>query len=216
MNRSQPRLLEYGRRHRRWSRTCLYLFGVAVLVLVVLAKWGTPAAERIASMRLQRACLSYSRRNDEVAEDLRPSYTLGNSVEPWESFKARFPIPYNPWRGSLVFLHGRRNRAGERLVVVEAHAWLHEPSGFIMFSAYVFEPGSLGSAPRLLSTGRTPIDLPPKFAAPMQLLAGQAADGDPSRFTIRFRSADARGTIEGQLTDDDQVHLRPVDPPSPP
>ena len=99
-----------------------------------------------------------------------------------------------------LFLHERVSPAGNRrLVAIEFYC-----GGHIVF-ARVFVPGTLLSRPHeRTSSMATQLSLPDHCTV---VYAGQPDRSDAAHFTIRYEAAGKTHSIDGWLTDEDQVLL---------
>lgn len=142
------------------------------------------------------------------------------SAKPWERFYALCSPPGAKASGTL-FLHERRSARGARLVVVQAfpNARIYNSdlqtalsssklarSDVFTVRCLVFLPGTGFAAPLQLTDRTTYIDpSPASFHDHCRWYAGQPDPKDASHFTIRCTVGTRTLSVEGWLTDDDNV-----------
>jgi hypothetical protein len=194
--------------------------------LVVLAVWwlAGPAAYRtVRTFYYWNACLGHTLPEGQVVYDDDPVQAqallaadpalrqLGPAVayvSPAYESMLGGPRPPTP----LVFLHGRRSRAGRQwLVAVEPTVYRYPSSRQFNLDVTVKRRlrGSTYVGPSLavVPTSDIPAEYPP---VALRLYAGQADPADESHFTVRYRAGDVTGTIHGWLDDlnDERAKIR--------
>ncbi|MEA2735232.1 MAG: hypothetical protein QOE14_1683 [Humisphaera sp.] len=114
-------------------------------------------------------------------------------------------------QGAVVFAHRLRSRArgANRIVVIEYFGQYSS-----VFWTTVIEPGGwTGRSPQCLRCGDDPNDLAKRtlwVGEPgLRLFAGQPDPADRSKFTIAYEIGPTRGTLHGQLRDDETIVFTP-------
>ena len=133
----------------------------------------------------------------------------------WQNFY-RLYSPPGRRDAPVLFLHERRNRAGEARLVVVERGWPERTMGdasgqgaYFSMSCLVIRPGTAFAAPLELFDSAEYVDTKarPKTLA-LRWYAGQCDPSDDSHFTIAFQLDGKPGILDGWLLDNDTIRLQ--------
>jgi len=125
---------------------------------------------------------------------------------------------------ATIFLHERTSSGGHRRLVCVSYA----PERYRTFQPAFFPGMNYYASVALPATWSQPITVarckywggsmrsgwpPPPL---VRVYAGQPDPNDPAHFTIRYQMWGQEDVLDGRLTDDDQITLRPRHPPKSP
>jgi len=214
---------------RRATRRILYGFVAAVVVMVGL-KYG-PLVLRLGSMIYwQRQCASYASPAGTIVYSNDPAdvptLRAGGCSTAWPGWF--FPNPYAvrpnlPFQSlsntnslnalvatPVAFLHGRETPSGgARIVAIQYAPGAADPFNRLFFSYYMQKTGLAGGQSGKPGANTTALEM---FLGPsdrVRLYDGRPDPNDATRFTIDYDFNGVRGTIDGQVNDDETVTLTP-------
>lgn len=221
-------------RRRRYRRGAI-LLALCVVAVVIWLK-GRQIWHRAVVLYYQRQCLTYRTSPNFVAFEPDPSraavllqqpeiYDYSGNLPFPEFAAARVPAclqklvtilkPTGFYGMSVGFLHERRNRRGERKLVVVA-----PPSDPRSITYAIADVSSWRGATKTtwitiyFSSAYEEILLGRVDRAPLRVYAGQPDPSDETHFTFRYELDGQPGTIDGYLRDGDDIEFRVRDGPA--
>lgn len=125
---------------------------------------------------------------------------------------------FRQFRGAIygpmtIFMHGMRTPSGARRLIVVEFDWV-KPNGLAITSELhyrTYEPGRVFTRPRRLD--RHAINYSGQYE-PAEFGVGVTDGADPTHLTIPYSFKGQSGTIDGWLSDNDQVRFIVRDGPS--
>ena len=127
----------------------------------------------------------------------------------------RIPVPNSAERIPVLFLHGRKNKAGREMLVVVRIRYSRSKQAYWALSTEVYARGLMEPRRCKRSTDDefvlTDFYEESHAFTKVQFFFGQPDPQDSARFTISYEMDSMRGTIVGILNNDDTVDLKPID-----
>ena len=215
-------VLQYDARRKR----PLHRYWPVLLVGALLAAMGTVGYAfrdqiyfRYDVLREQARCVAFTRSPTDIVAQLGERY--GTYISGMAMCGVRPSNPFaglgqSPGKNDTVFLHERRRPDGTRRIVFIERCVPIDLDETLHFYCRVYQRAGIMGDPPPFKSERVVVGGVFRAGEPVDVLnvfAAQPDAGDASHFTIAYERNGERGTIDGWLTNIDEVRLRVRDGP---